>query len=153
MWEKVKMQTFFVCMHILVDTTRNSAAANFKMKIQENSCKSKINRQNVCVTQSYKHCFNKIWSTFTQKFTSVVRLPIPIHSMFYTNLLLESRTRLVSDMGVKLWPNLACSVIVFGLRGNTNPLLELARRYYTAHVLLIIQIPEYPAGIFNYFKF
>lgn len=44
-------------------------------------------------------------------------------------------------------PNLAQSVIISGLQGNTEWSLELARRYYTAHVPLILQIPECSASI------
>lgn len=38
--------------------------------------------------------------------------------------------------------SLARSVIIFGQWGNMKSRLELARRYYNAHVLLRLQIPE-----------
>lgn len=39
-------------------------------------------------------------------------------------------------------PNVARSVIIFGPQADIKSLLVLARHYYTAHELLMLQIPE-----------
>lgn len=43
-----------------------------------------------------------------------------------------------------------CGVIIFGPRGKTKSLAELARCYYTVHVPLLLQIPECSAGMLEH---